>query len=328
MAKYPVSLSRLLAPALLLALGALPLVATPLGQDYYVTFFTRVLIMATAAAGLNLILGFGGLVSMGHALYLGAGVYAVGILSAGHGVHNGYLQIAAALGATLLLAIPIGLVCLRTSGMAFIMITLAFAQMAHYIAVTLRDYGGDDGMAIARHSDFIWFTLADRTTLYFAVFALLLATLYAMYRLVRSPFGLALRGLRLNERRLSALGYPTLRYKLIAYVISALICALAGVMLANLSLFMSPSYLQWQVSGELLTMAVLGGMGAVIGPLYGALALLGLEELLVSVSLPLPWGWDARLSEHPMWTVGLFLVAVAIGLRDGLHGLLHRRERP
>jgi branched-chain amino acid transport system permease protein len=208
--------------------------------------------------------------------------------------------------------------------MAFIMITLAFGQMAYYVAVTLRDYGGDDGMAIPARSDFGLVPLADNAVLYWVIFLLLLLVLSAKQRLVRSPFGLVLRGIRINPRRMAALGYPTLRYQLAAYVLSALVCALAGVLLANLTRYMSPSYLQWQVSGELVMMIVLGGMAAVIGPLYGALALLVLEESLVSFPLPLPWGLDAIVAKHPMVVVGLFIVAVAIGMKSGLHGLLAR----
>jgi branched-chain amino acid transport system permease protein len=320
-------IASLVAAIVLVALAAVPLLAHALGQGYYVTFISRVLILALAASGLNLILGFGGLVSMGHALYVGVGVYAVGVLSNTWGIDNGWLHVGAALLAAAALAIPLGLICLRTSGMAFIMITLAFGQMAYYVAVTLRAYGGDDGKAIPARSDFGVLSLADGNVLYAAIYVLLLLTLYAMHRLVRSPFGTVLRGIKLNERRMAALGYPALRYKLVAYLISALICALAGVMLANLTLYMSPSYVQWQVSGELLMMIVLGGMGTVIGPLYGAVALLGLEELLVAVRWPLPWGLDAIVSTHPMAVVGIFIVLVAVLLKTGLHGMLSRRAR-
>lgn len=311
----------------LLALAAVPFLASILGQDYYVTFFSRVLILAIAATGLNLILGFGGLVSMGHALYVGVGVYAVGVLSNGWGISNGWIHLGAALMMATAMAIPLGLICLRTSGMAFIMITLAFGQMAYYVAVTLRAYGGDDGKAIPSRSDFGVLSLGDGNVLYAVIYLLLLLTLYATHRAVRSPFGVVLRGIKVNERRMAALGYPALRYKLVAYLISALICALAGVLMANLTQYMSPSYVQWQISGELLTMIVLGGMGTVIGPLYGALALLGLEELLTSVRLPLPWGLDSLVSAHPMAVVGIFIVLVAILLKAGLHGILSRRPR-
>lgn len=309
----------------LLALAAVPLVTRALGDSYYVSFFTRVLILALAASGLNLILGFAGLVSMGHALYLGVGVYAVGALNSSLGISNGWVQLGVALAVAAALAIPLGLICLRTSGMAFIMITLAFGQMAYYVAVTLKAYGGDDGKSIPARSDFGLLALTDGNVLYGTVFALVLLTLYAKHRLVNSPFGIVLRGIRINERRMGALGYPTLRYKLAAYVISALVCAVAGVLLANLTLYMSPSYLQWNMSGELLIMIVLGGLGTVLGPLYGAVALLCLEELLVSVRWPLPWGLDVLVASHPTAIIGIFVVLAAVLLKTGLAGMLSSR---
>lgn len=325
MAKNKIEIAA--AVVVLLALAAVPFLAQALGQAYYVTFFSRVLILALAAVGLNLILGFGGMVSIGHALYLGIGVYAVGILSKGWNIDNGWAHVGTALTAAAVMAIPLGLVCLRASGIGFIMITLAFGQMAYYVAVSLRQYGGDDGMAIPARSNFGAFSLTDENVLYAVIYVLLLIVLYAMHRLVRSPFGIVLRGIKLNERRMTALGYPVLRYKLVGYVISAMVCALAGVLLANLVLFMSAAYVQWQVSGELLVMVVLGGMASVIGPLYGALALLVLEEALISVHLPLPWGLDVFVSAHRMAVVGLFIVLVAILLKNGMHGMLSRRGR-
>lgn len=312
--------------ALLLALASVPLMAAAVGQSFYVTFFSRVLILGLAAVGLNLILGYGGLVSLGHALYIGIGVYAVGILST-HGVSNGWAHVAVALFSTAVLALVIGSVCLRTTGMAFIMITLAFAQMVYFLAVGLRNYGGDDGMAIAQRSDFGIFSLADNNVLYYLIFALLLLVLFGLRRLVNSRFGMVLRGSRSNERRMAALGFPVLRYKLMAYVISALICALAGVMLANLVLYMSPSYMQWQMSGELIVMIVLGGMGSLIGPLLGAVALLVLEELLGSMQIGLPWGMDAFVNSHPMLVVSVFIILVALTMKHGLYGYLQARER-
>ena len=313
------------ATALLLALACIPLVAAAAGQSFYVTFFSRVLILGLAAVGLNLILGYGGLVSLGHAFYIGIGVYAVGILST-HGVSNGWVHVAVALFSTAVLAVVIGSVCLRTTGMAFIMITLAFAQMGYFLVVGLRNYGGDDGMAIAQRSDFGILSLADNNVLYYLIFALLLLVLLGLGRLVDSRFGMVLRGSRSNERRMAALGFPVLRYKLMAFVISALICALAGVMLANLVLYMSPSYMQWQMSGELIIMIVLGGMGSLLGPLLGALALLVLEELLGSMQIGLPWGLDAFVNSHPMLIVSVFIILVALTMKHGLYGYLQARE--
>ena len=169
------------------------------------------------------------------------------------------LQVAAALGAGGVVALAVGTICLRTSGMAFIMITLAFAQMLFFLAVSLKDYGGDDGLSIAARSDFGLFSLADANTLYYAAYGLLLAVLFGLRRLIDARFGMVLRGCRSNERRMAALGFPTLRYKLAAYVLSALVCVLAGVLLASLTRFVAPSYMAWTVSGELIVMTVLGG---------------------------------------------------------------------
>jgi branched-chain amino acid transport system permease protein len=277
-------------------------------------------VFALAALSLNFILGFGGLVSFGHAMYMGIGAYAVGIL-AHHGVHNGWVQLAAGLGAGAVVALAVGAICLRTSGMAFIMITLAFAQMLFFLGVSLRDYGGDDGLQIPNRSDFGLFSLANGTVLYYVTFALLVGVLYLLHRLVHSRFGMVLRGCKSNERRMKALGFPTLRYKLVAYVISALVCVLAGVLLGNLTRFVAPAYMAWTVSGELIVITVLGGLGTLFGPVVGAAALLLLEEVLSSFSVGVPW-LDKFLSQHWLALIGLFIVLVVLVLKQGLYGRL------
>ena len=294
---------------LLVGLALVPLISAAISQPFYVTLFTRIVIYALAALGLNLILGYGALVSFGHALYLGIGAYAVGILSF-HGVDNGWAHLGAALGAGAGVAVVIGFVCLRTSGMAFIMITLAFAQMFYFLAVGLRQYGGDDGMTIAGRSDFGLFTLASNNALYYFAFVLLLLCLFAFRRLVDARFGMVLRGCRSNERRMAAMGFPTLRYKLTAYVISALVCVVAGVLLANLTKFASPSTMSWQTSGELIVMIVLGGMGTLIGPVAGAAALLLLEEVLAGVT------------QHWMVILGPLIVLIVLVAKKGLYGYI------
>jgi branched-chain amino acid transport system permease protein len=319
---------RIFATLLLLGLGTVPLLAAAFGQPFWITLFTRVLIFAIAASGLNLVLGFGAMVSFGHAMYMGIGAYAVGILSF-HGVGSGWVQLGAALAVGALVALAVGAICLRTSGMAFIMITLAFAQMLFFLAVSLREYGGDDGMALSGRSDFGLgglLNLDDAGTLYYLAYALLLAVLFSFGRLIDSRFGMVLRGCKNNERRMGALGFPTLRYKLTAYVISALVCVLAGMLLANLTRFVSPSYMAWSVSGELIVMTVLGGLGTLIGPIAGAAGLLLLEEGLASLQLGLPW-LDTLLKQHWLGLIGLFIVAVVLVLKQGLYGVLVVRER-
>ncbi len=304
-----VSIRLLVAAAILVGLALVPVLASLLGQLYYVTLFTRIVILAIAAVGLNLILGFGGLVSFGHAMYVGIGAYAVGIL-AFYGIDNGWVQLAAGLAVGAVVAAIVGFVCLRTSGVAFIMITLAFAQMLFFLAVSLKQFGGDDGLTIANRSDFGLFTLHSNAALYYAAFAVLLVCLGVSWRLVRSRFGMVLRGARANERRMAALGFPLLRYRLTAYVLSALACVVAGMLLANLTKFTSPSYMAWQASGDLIVMIVLGGMGTVVGPVAGAIALLVLEEILA--------GW----TQHWMVILGPAIVIIVLTAKKGIYGYL------
>ncbi|WP_077036401.1 branched-chain amino acid ABC transporter permease [Pelomonas sp. KK5] len=310
-----------IAAAVFAALALLPLA----GQSFYLTLVSRMMIFALAATGLNLVLGYGAMVSFGHALYIGIGAYAVGMLSSA-GVHNGWLQLLAALGIGGLAAALIGLVCLRASGVAFIMITLAFSQMFYFLVVSLKQYGGDDGLSIDARSDFGGFVeLNDPVTLYYLIFALLVGLLFLFHRLVHSRFGMVLRGCKSNERRMRALGFPTLQVKLTAYVISALACVLAGVLLANLTRFASPSYMHWAVSGDLLVMVVLGGMGTLVGPVVGALLWLSMEEAASSLSL----GWpaaDELLHTHWLALLGLAALLVALKLKDGVYGVLVARE--
>jgi branched-chain amino acid transport system permease protein len=316
--------ARLFAILLLAGLAAVPLLAAWLGQPFWVTLFTRILIFALAAMGLNLVLGYGAMVSFGHAMYLGIGAYAVGILSH-HGVDNGLLQLLVALGVGALVALGVGAICLRTSGMAFIMITLAFAQMLFFLAVSLREYGGDDGMQLQNRSQFGPLDLNNATLLYYLAYALLLAVLYGFWRLVHSRFGMVLRGCRSNERRMRSMGFPTLRYKLSAYVISALVCVLAGMLMANLTRFVAPSYMAWTVSGELIVMIVLGGLGTLVGPIAGATALLLVEEALSSLKLGIPW-LDTVVNQHWLALIGIFIVLVVLVLKQGLYGWLVARK--
>jgi branched-chain amino acid transport system permease protein len=320
------SARTVLAAAILIALGAVPAIAAALAQPFYVTLFSRIMIFGLAALGLNLILGYGGLVSFGHAMYIGIGAYAVGILSF-HGITSGWVQLAAALAVGIVAALLVGSISLRTRGMAFIMITLAFAQMFFFLAVSLKQYGGDDGLSIATRSDFGAGKLDNATVLYYIIYALLVATLYGAWRLIHSRFGMVLRACKSNERRMIALGVPTLRYKVTAYVLSAMICVLAGVLLANLTRFCAPAYMQWQVSGELIVMAVLGGMGTLLGPVVGAAALLVIEEWLSSFDVHLPWGISSFIHDHWMALLGLFIVGVVLTLKQGLYGYVAARSR-
>lgn len=302
----------------LLLLAAVPFVAQATGQQFYVAFFARIIIYAIAACALNMALGYGGLVSFGHSLFLGLGTYAVG-LSSFHEIGNGWVHLALSLGVCGLVALVTGAISLRTTGIAFIMITLAFAQMGYFLFVSLKSYGGDDGMSIAHASRFGPLDLSSATSVYIVAFLVLLLSIWWLARLRVAPFGMVIRGAKQNARRVNAAGIPVQRYQLLAYVISGMLCGVAGLLLANLNAFASPSTLAWSVSGELIVIVVIGGLGTVFGPLMGALLFLGLEEILKG------------LTEHWMVIFGPLIVIVALLGKSGIIGLLQRfdaRARP
>jgi branched-chain amino acid transport system permease protein len=295
---------------LLLVLALVPVYAATTGNAFAVTLFTRIVILALAATSLNLILGYGGMVSFGHAVYVGVGGYAVGILTQ-EGFGSGFLQWPVALAASALLALVLGALSVRTRGVYFIMITLGFAQVLYYIAVGLDRYGGDDGLTIYNRSEFAGLlNLSDKTTFYYVCLALLIGTIFLVFRIVHSRFGMVIRGARSNDRRMRALGFPTLRYRLVCFVIAGTLCGLAGVLLANHTEFVSPAMMHWTRSGDLIVMVVLGGMGAPFGPLIGAVALLVLEEAL------------SGLTEYWQMLLGPLLLLVVLFARGGIDGLL------
>lgn len=297
--------------AVLAALIMLPVYTELSDQSYYLTLVSRMMIYGIAATALNLLIGYTGLVSFGHALFLGIGAYSVGI-PALNGIDNGWLQLLLVIAATGGVGALTGLVVLRTQGMAFIMITLAFAQMFYFLGVSLKEYGGDDGMPLPSRSVLAPLNLASDLQLYCLILALLIATLYFSWRLVNSRFGYVLRGIKSNERRMRALGFATERYKLAVYVISGIVTGIAGFLLANLSSYVSPSSSAWTVSGELVVMVILGGIGTVFGGALGALALLLIEELLTMAT------------EHWMAILGLMIVAIALLAKNGIYGSLRR----
>jgi branched-chain amino acid transport system permease protein len=270
-------------------------------------------------------------VSFGHAAYLGIGGYAVGIL-AHEGISSGFIQWPLALAVSALVALLIGLLCLRTRGVYFIMITLAFAQMIYYLGVSLDRYGADDGLTIYRRSNFAGLlNLSNKTVFYYVCLVLLLATVYLTWRLVNSRFGLAIQGARSNDRRMRAIGFPTFRYRLTCFVIAGTICGLAGVLLANHTDFVSPAMMHWTRSGDLIVMAVLGGMGSVFGPVIGAVALLVLEELLPHVIGAVGYlvTGKAVTEAREYWALilGPMLLLVVLFARGGIDGLLKRLTR-
>ncbi len=301
--------------ALIIVLVLVPGYAALIGDPFVMTLFTRVIILALAALSLNLIMGFGGMVSFGHAAYLGIGGYAVGILSK-EGVGSGFVQWPAAIAASALYALIVGALSLRTRGVYFIMITLAFAQMAYYVVSGLDRYGGDDGLTIYQRSRFgSLVDLNNNTLFYYLCLALLLASIYLVWRIVNSRFGLVIRGARSNELRMRAIGFPTFRYKLVCFVIAGAMCGLAGALLANHTNFISPAMMHWTRSGDLIVMAVLGGMYAMFGPLIGAMTFLLLEEGL------------SRLTDYPDLILGPALLLVAIYVHGGIDALIAGARR-
>jgi branched-chain amino acid transport system permease protein len=301
--------------ALLAILVLLPVYTAATGNTFVMTLFTRIVILAIAAVSLNLIMGFGGMVSFGHAAYLGIGGYAVGIL-AKEGVNAGLLQWPLALAMSALFALATGALSLRTRGVYFIMITLAFAQMIYYVAIGLDRYGGDDGMTIHQRSQFgELINLSNKTAFYYLCFVLLLATVYLVWRIVNSRFGMVIQGSRSNDRRMRAIGFPTYRYKLACFVIAGTICGLSGALLANHTDFINPAMMHWTRSGDLIVMAVLGGMGTVFGPVIGAVALLILEEAL------------SRYTEYWQLIIGPLFLLVVLFARGGIEGLLASMRR-
>jgi branched-chain amino acid transport system permease protein len=299
---------------LLAVLALIPLYAALTGNTFVMTLFTRVLILALAAASLNLIMGYGGMVSFGHAAYLGLGGYAVGIL-AKEGIGSGFVQWPAAIAVSAFFALVVGALSLRTRGVYFIMITLAFAQMVYYVAIGLDRYGGDDGLTIHKRSDFGVVDLNNKTLFYYLCFALLLASIYLVSRMVNSRFGLAIRGARSNERRMRAIGFPVFRYRLVCFVIAGAMCGLAGALLANHTNFISPAMMFWTRSGDLMVMVVLGGLATPFGPLIGTVTYLLLEEAL------------SRVTEYSGLIIGPALLLVAIYLNGGIASLFGGTRR-
>ena len=303
-----------------LLLAAVPPIAAAIGQPFLTNTFTRFVIYAIAAVSLDLILGFGGMVSFGHAAWFGLGGYVVAIaafhaqegstLLGWGGSNEALVTWPLAIAVAALVALPIGALSLRTTGIHFIMITLAFAQMLFYLFVSLKFYGGDDGLAMALRNVLPGIDLRQATTFYYVCLGCLVLWAGLCHRIVNSRFGLVLQGCRQSERRMAALGYPVYRYKLVAFVVAAAGAALAGALWANSARFVSPDMLAWIKSGELMIMVILGGLGTLHGAVLGAAVLLGLEQLLA--------GW----TEHWMLILGPLLVAFVLFARRGLFGLL------
>jgi len=302
-------------------LALLPLLASAFGQEYFISLFSRILIYSLAAVSLDLLLGYCGLISLGHAAFVGVGGYVVGILFYHSyesepllgfipGTENALIALSCAVLISALFALVIGALSLRTKGMHFIMITLAFAQMIFYFSVGLEKYGGDDGLSMYSRNQLGFMDLSTDIQFYYLCLFFLVGFVFIINRLVYSRFGLVIRGISLNERRVRTLGINSYAYKLACFVIAGGGAGLAGALLANQTEYVSPGMLHWTMSGELMVMVLLGGLGTLFGPVIGAMIFLLLEEFL------------GMYTEHWMVYLGPFLILVVIFAPRGLFGLL------
>ena len=311
----PASVSGRCYAALLLVLAAAPLIFEWINQPFYLDLLSRALIFGIAAVSLNLILGFGGMVSLGHAAYIGIGAYCVGIPSY-YDYYNGWLHMALALSVSASFALVTGAISLRTKGVYFIMITMAFSQMVYFTFLSLEEYGADDGLVIYSRSEFpAWLSMDSSTSLYYWIFAVLLLAFFFTHRLVHARFGRVIVGAKFNEQRMQALGFNTYRYRLACYVISAMICSLAGMLFGNFTGFISPDIIGWARSGELIFMVIIGGVATLFGPLVGTIVFVLLEEILSAITVY----W------HLIF--GILLVALVLFGKGGIHGWLSRLDR-
>ncbi|MCF6233073.1 MAG: branched-chain amino acid ABC transporter permease [Rhodobacteraceae bacterium] len=302
----------------MLALAILPPVFMWTGNAFYVDLATRLVILAIAAVSLNLILGFGGMVSFGHAAYIGIGAYAVGIPvyyetyggADAIASYGGAFHILVAVGVSALFALLTGAICLRTKGVYFIMITMAFGQMIYYLFISIEEYGADDGLVIDTRSELPLVSLDDPLQLYAIAYVALVIAMLMVRTIVNSRFGMVLQGARGNNERLVTLGYNTYLYRLTAYVISGAMCGFAGALLGNFTTFISPDMMGWSRSGELMFMVILGGSATMLGPVLGSAVFILMEEILSSITIY----WHLPF--------GLMLMGVVLFARGGLMGLI------
>ena len=324
-------MNRAIVIAVLLAAIAFPLAMKSLDQVYYVTMVSRILIYALAATSLNLVLGFGGMISFGHAAFVGAGAYTASVMIV-EGMPSAWIGWPLAMAVSGVLALAIGAISLRTRGVYFIMITLAFAQMIYYLTISMKAYGGDEGLTLTQRATAGFglgpgLDLRDDVTFYYVVLAILVSAVYLISRLVNARFGRVIQAIRENETRMEAIGYPTFRFKLTAFAIAGALGGLAGALLANQNSYVNPGILHWTESGKLMIMVILGGVGHLYGGIIGAIGLLGLEELLANYKI----GWLAAMypnyQQHSLLAVGVFLLVVVLYAPQGIAGLFARRAK-
>jgi branched-chain amino acid transport system permease protein len=303
---------RIALAALVVSSLAVPPLLQALGAGYYLSTAGKVVVFAIAATSLNLVLGYGGMVSFGHAAFFGLGAYATGVLVS-EGVTNGGVHLLATVGLAALAALVIGAISLRTRGVYFIMITLAFGQMLFYLANSIKGYGGDEGLNIRARSLLVpGIDLKDPTHFYYVALAVLAATLSGLHAFVRSRFGRAVVAIRDDELRAEALGFATYRMRLAVFVAAGAIAGVAGALSVNQQGYVSPNLLHWTQSGTLMVMVILGGVASLWGGVLGAAVLVLLQETL-----------SAYTRHWEFWT-GWVLLAVVLFARRGLAGWLAR----
>ncbi len=304
--------------ATLLVLLVLPIVFAAIGESYLTSLFTRIFIYALVGVSLDLIIGQAGLVSFGHAAFFGMGAYVCGILAHHHnyqtavfgifsGTNNALISWPVSIIACGVLGLFIGLISLRTKGVYFIMITLALAQMVYFLVISVPQYGGGDGLGLWGRNQFPGFDLDDDVQFYYVCLALLSLYLLAAIKVTQSSFGLIIKGAKFNHQRLVSLGVQPYRYQLLIFVFSAAGAGLAGALMVNLTQYVSPDYLHWSLSGKFLVIVILGGIGSLYGGFYGALLLLGLEEIL------------SNYTEHWQMVIGIILILMVLTSRQGLY---------
>ena len=304
-----------LACAILIILLILPFIAEVADTPFYIDLAIKAMLLALAATSLNMIMGLAGLVSLGHAAFLGLGAYSVGIL-AEIGIESAYVQWPLAMLLSGLFAAIVGVLSLRTQGLYFLMITLAFAQMLFFLFVSLEQFGGDDGMTLWSRSDFgSLLDISNQNYFYYLCLAILSLALVFFAAMMRSRFGRVLTGIRLNEQRMRMIGYNTFGYKLAAFILAGMICGLAGALQANLIEYISPSFMSWHRSGELIFIVVLGGLGTLFGPLFGSVAFVVLEEVF------------SQWTDQWLIVMGPILVMVALFSQGGIEALVSRKDR-
>ncbi|WP_299304109.1 branched-chain amino acid ABC transporter permease [uncultured Litoreibacter sp.] len=312
----------------LAGLLGVPLWAMVADAPFTITLATRAAILALAAVGLNIALGIGGLVSLGHAVFFGIGGYAMGILAyhaqtfvplelgplTFSGTKSMPLIWLAAVIMSSVVAWGIGVLSLRTSGVYFIMITLAFGQMFYYFAISWSTYGGEDGLSIYVRNGFPGLNTLAPIQFFGICFVILCFVLFLKARMRMSPFGLALNAARQSPVRAETVGLNPVRIKLIAFIISGAVTGLAGALYADLNRFVSPTMFSWQLSGELIVFIIIGGVGRLMGPVIGAALFVALEH------------WLGGLTEYWHVYLGAVLLMIVLFARGGVVGLLTGKE--